>query len=457
MNPRRKIIRPTRLGAAAAILFALLVPPHIACAAANASPRLLVLHSYHPGLPWSQGLMKGVQSALAESGCDVELQVEYLDAFRYKNDALFSATEALLAAKYGDIRPSVVLTTDDVALDFVLARREKLFPGIPLVFCAPNDFNTERIRGHHQITGVSETPDFKGILNLALALHPKARIVALISDREPAALRRLAQVKSIEADFRHRASFRRLTDASMPALEAELQALPRESIVLFLNFLKDRTGKRYRRSIDVLGRLSRKTDLPFYTYKKIDVGHGAVGGRVISETLMARRATAMAIRILKGEPADHIPIVYHTPTVAMFDHRMLGRFGLSARQLPDPHELVNAPRSFYQIHKTRVWSVAAAILVMSLMILVLSVNIWRRRRAEGALREAQRLLEDRVAQRTTELVRGQRRSETGNRRTRGFGKKTGTIGGAPAPCPENGGPWAPWPAASPTISTTFSW
>ena len=204
--------------------------------------------------------------------------MEYLDAFRYQNDALFTATEALLSAKYSRTRPSVVLTTDDVALDFVLARRDRLFPGIPLVFCAPNDFRAGRIRGHTDITGVTETPDFKGTLNLALDLHPKARIVALVSDREPAALRRLEQVKSVEADFRDRVAFRLLTDASLPELKAELQVLPRESIVLFLNFLKDRTGKRYRRSIDVLRRLSRDIPLPFYTYKKMDVGEGAVGG-----------------------------------------------------------------------------------------------------------------------------------------------------------------------------------
>ena len=55
-----------------------------------------------------------------------------------------------------------IVSSDDHALDFLLKYRDELFPGVPVFFCAINDFQPERIVGHNLFTGVYETYDVPG-------------------------------------------------------------------------------------------------------------------------------------------------------------------------------------------------------------------------------------------------------------------------------------------------------
>ena len=103
-----------------------------------------------------------------------------------------------------------------------------------------------------------------------------------------------------------------LTDAGMPELKEELRELSKDTVVLYLLFLRDAAGKRYHSGVEVLEELTSSCDLPFYTYKEMDMGHGALGGVVISPSLMARKAAQMAAEIIRGKSADDIPIVFKT-------------------------------------------------------------------------------------------------------------------------------------------------
>ncbi len=342
---------------------------------------LLVLNSYHAELPWSEGLMRGMRSVFRDSGLPLEMHVEYLDMIRHTQEALFPGLKTWLQEKYQHIPLQVIMTTDDPALNFLFRYRETLFPEIPVVFCSPNDFYPQDLEGHRRITGIAQNPNMSGTIALILTLHSQTRQIAVVADRNPASLQVIKSLQALERELNRPGMFQVLTDASLEDLMGELQALPRETPVVFHAFLRDAAGRTYPSNLQNLALLTAQTHLPFYTFKKIDVGHGAVGGSVISEELMAEAAAGMAVEILRGVPVQEIPVIYDTPQLNLFDYTQLKRFGIAVENLPPDSVIINRPLSLYHSHKS-LFHVAGAALALLLSILAfLAVKGRHERRA----------------------------------------------------------------------------
>lgn len=354
---------------------------------------VLVLHSYHGELPWSRGLMQGLERGFQDSGLPLVMHVEYMDGIRHRQEENFPVMKDYLSQKYARVPLQGVLATDDVALDFLLLYRDEIFPGLPLVFCGPNDFTPERLEFQERITGIAENPDMRGTIGLIRRLHPKASSIAVVSDRNPASLRVIEGLKKIAGELGQPGLFSLLTDASLEALLAELQALPRGTPVVFHAFLRDASGKTYASNLKNLRLLASRSGLPFYTFKKIDIGEGAVGGAVISEERMAEIAAGMVLQILKGLPPQGIPVIYHTPQVYLFDYPKLRDFKIPPEILPAGSILINRPFPLYHEHRTAFYIAGAALLLLLCLLIVLTLKNRRERRhrrnAEQHLRESQ--------------------------------------------------------------------
>jgi PAS domain S-box-containing protein len=113
------------------------------------------------------------------------------------------------------------------------------------------------------------------------------------------------------------------------------------------------------------------------------MGHGPVAGVVVAAMHQGETAGAMAIRILKGERAESIPVVRQENNVTMADHDSMTRFGMSESLLPESAVVLNNPASFYTVNKGMVWAAGAASLCLLLLSLLLALNVSRRKKAEA--------------------------------------------------------------------------
>lgn len=369
---------------------------------AEGKKHVLVLHSYHENLPWSKRLMKGLESVLDEQELHVELHVEYMDHIRH-GEKIFPVLEDLYRKKYHNISLNLIITTDDIALDFLVERRQRLFPDIPIVFIGPNNFNANRIKGQSNITGIIESPCFDETIELILRLHPHTKRIAVISDRYPSSLKRLEELDSIRPRYKDRVYIHVLTDSCMDDIIKEIQGLPRNTVLYYFLFMVDAKGNKYAAGIEVLERISRATLMPIYTYKRVDVGHGAIGGIVVSGELMAEKGAKIALAILNGKPADDIPIVNQTPTIPVFDYRKLAEFDIPEMLLPENSTILYRPFSFYDAYKQHVWIIISVIAVLLLLIVMLSFAIMQRVQGEKIIKKAYDSMESIVEERTKEL------------------------------------------------------
>ena len=363
-------------------------------AAPHAGRHVLVIHSYHAGLSWTDAVTDGIRDAFARNGDQTEISVEYLDARRYPDPEMAERIRALIVAKLEEVTPDLVLVSDNAALDFVLAQRERLFPEVPIVFCGVNSFTPAMIANHRQITGVAEDVSVVETVALALRLHPTTREIIVLGRT------------SVAADKANRDSFvaalPRLPaqlgvsfwdDLPLAALQARLERLGQGSVIVLNGLITDETGHQLMYA-ETTKWVSSHTGVPVYSLWDVYLGHGIVGGKLVSAYRQGQLAGDFARRILNGESADRLPMVNALDANRpMFDYRQLERFAVPLATLPADALVINRPDSFYERHRTIVWTTAAIVLGLSSLVLLLGINVVRRRRAEEALRQANLVVE----------------------------------------------------------------
>ena len=151
-------------GALLAVLFLLPIQ-------AQASSRLLVLHSGYPGDPETTAIERGIEAVLATREIPPQYWVEHLDGLRFGGLRHEQLLVDLISRKYEGWRFDAIVTSGNYALEFVLAHRADLFGDTPVVFSAINGFEPSMLDKHTGVTGVSQANDFRTTLDLAFTLQ----------------------------------------------------------------------------------------------------------------------------------------------------------------------------------------------------------------------------------------------------------------------------------------------
>ena len=89
-----------------------------------APPNVLVLHSYHPGLSWTDTLNDGIIRTFQDEMPEALLWVEYLDTRRNTDATYLPLQAALLRHKLSGNAFNLIIATDNDALDFILRYRD---------------------------------------------------------------------------------------------------------------------------------------------------------------------------------------------------------------------------------------------------------------------------------------------------------------------------------------------
>lgn len=346
-------------------------------------PQVLVLHSSYRGFVWTDTEEQGISAVLAHSGLNPQVYIEFLDLYRNPGAGYAHDIRQLIAGKYAHRHFDVIICTDDPALDFVLDNRASLYPGIPTTFCGINDFQDSKLRGLTGFTGVSETIDVKGTLEVMLALHPHLRHVTVIGDNRPYYYANRAQLYRVMPAYRGRVDFQFIEGVPLEQLGARFAQLPSDSVVLLLSQLWNARGEQLFPG-PATQQLTAECPFPIYTCWDFFLDHGVVGGKVISGYSQGATAAEMAVRILRGTPVAAIPIVRTSPTQYVFDYQALQRFGLSRKLLPPGSIYLNRPAAWYKVAKPLLWGGLAllGVLVCSVLELLRVMRVRKRTAAQ---------------------------------------------------------------------------
>ena len=364
--------------------------------AESGEPRVLILNSYHPGYGWSDGELRGVLNTLRVKYPRLLPSIEYMDWRRFpspEREALFFKS---LDLKFHGQPFDLIIALDDPALLFAYKFRRQMGVTTPIVFGGINHYTPETIRGQEQVTGVAESTDVAGTLDLALRLQPDTREVVVIHDQNESALESRGTVEAVMPQFASRLRFRFLSNWSEDELFEAVGKLKPGTIAVLLSATLDTKGKLIADDTGFVLALKQRCAVPLYMitqpHRRLfgdsdwnkDTWIG-IGGSMLSSDLHGEAMGAIALRVLAGEPAGRIPVLTKSPTRLAVDWLQMKRFNLSLDSLPSGTEVFHQPVSFYRLYRAQILVVVAVIGLLSATVLVLAGNIMRRRSAEMAL------------------------------------------------------------------------
>ncbi len=359
--------------------------------AIGSDKHVLVLHSYHKGLSWTEKIISGIESEFAKIKADsmkVTIDYEYMDTKRFIDEAYMNLLYGLYKRKSKKLKYDVIISVDDPALVFLKKHRNDIFGEVPVVFCGVNFFDENTIKGYRLYTGVVEAFDVKATLNLALSLHPETREFVVVGDNTITSEKNVQAVRAFESFYREKnIQFRFFNSGDLVQYARDLGNLSKGSVVIAMLFNLDKDGVFYNYE-DSYKIYTKYTNVPVYTLWDFYLGYGAVGGMIISGVSQGEEAAKKAIKILEGQPVKNIPILKESPNRYMFDYNVLQHFNIRESKLPAESVIINKPHELadtFQRHKYLVLGIFAFILFLTGVIIVLSINILKRKRVENQL------------------------------------------------------------------------
>lgn len=351
--------------------------------------RVLLITSYHQGDAWNDGIVRGIQDILEPPG-SVELAVEYLDVRRRSMEPEYrAAVVGFLRVKYRVKAPDLIIVADDAALDFLIAVRAEMFPDIPVVFCGINNFTPQRIQDQTNITGVNEVVSIRSTMELALRLFPNTeRILTILDEHSAVSRANLDHFRAVTAAFPPGVEIQELLNLTVLDAPRRLPTIPQNSILLRLATLLIPEGGYM--SLDQSMRLiAEASPVPVFTFWDFDMGHGALGGNVVSSLEQGHMAGKLARDILAHPDAALPPVVMESPNVTMFDHQQMLRFGLPENKLPADAQILGKSPSLYAEFMVWFWIGFLVIALLVALVLVLLAWIAYRRRVTARLKESE--------------------------------------------------------------------
>lgn len=117
------------------LFLGLIVIPAVAAAQISPPPTVLILHSYHFGYDWTEGVAAGIRSAFQENTVVADFHVEFMDARRLGSPADLERLHDYYKQKFQNLNFDVIISSDNAALEFLLQNHHTLFPQTPVVFC----------------------------------------------------------------------------------------------------------------------------------------------------------------------------------------------------------------------------------------------------------------------------------------------------------------------------------
>jgi PAS domain S-box-containing protein len=388
--PRRK---RGGLGAICGVIVALLFPIVAEPAAAqNAPQRIFLLEGLTATQPAGLRTLEAFQNQLKEKGGrNIEVFIDFLELGRFPGEAHRKRTAQYLSEKYSDRRPDLLVPISRGALDFVMENRDVLAPGVPVVYCCTAASAATAMNLPHDVIGVVNEYNWSKTLDLAERLQPDARNLAVISGASDYDREWLADLRREIEPRAQRYATRYLSALPYEELLAEVAKLPRDTIVLQTPVFTDGSGQA-RVPPAVASDVAKASTAPVYAPIDVFFGTGIVGGFMDSYEAHGIAAADLALQILQGRPPNTLPAQTKPQHTYRVDARQLERWELSASALPLDADVRFKSPTLWEQHRNAVLGTVAAFGLQTAGVILLLVQMSRRKQAELSLIESEERL-----------------------------------------------------------------
>jgi PAS domain S-box-containing protein len=346
--------------------------------------KILVVHSYSPGLVWTRNINEGMKEIISSHLENYAMVEEYLDSKRLFDEQYEKILFELFQHKYRKTDFDVVLVSDDDALRFMRKFGEELFPTVPVVFCGINVYDPEEFRNYPHFTGVLEQVEMQATLDLALQLFPETQNVYLFGDNSTSAGDLAHFFKELIIPNYPNLNFDIYQDSNIERLLPQIEAIPTDSSVVILLPMVSLEGRKVMEFEASSQYISRNTEAPVFGLWSFTLGQGVIGGKMVSGRQQGRKAAEIALEILSGRDARNIDIIDRTFNQYYFDYNLLKTYHIDHSELPDNSIILFQPVSFVEKYNDLLQSI---LITMGVLLGIFLIYLLYNRKVKKVIQE----------------------------------------------------------------------
>lgn len=356
----------------------------------NDTQNIVVFHSYHDGLGWTDELHSGIVDGIDVG--NVEVFVEYMDSYRTSGEEHRQLLLQYYSEKYATMEIAVVVVADNYAFDFMSEYYEEIFDGIPMVFGGVNDFHGEDLFYEHS-TGLAQTASQRETIELIKMLHPETKQIVFIGGNNLTALSEANAVMETASKMEIDVDFDSLISDNLNEQIEALIDYDNDTVLIAAGTIRNASGEFFDHA-QYCDAIMDSTGLPVYAMASVYLGdEGAIGGYVVDAYNHGSVMGDYVTRLLTGESISALPIIEKPESVYRFDYYRLREFGISKDALPEGSVIMNAPIDSFEINRIYVILYIGIAVFLLLVIIIMTINIRRRINAEVELSKQNDILQ----------------------------------------------------------------
>jgi signal transduction histidine kinase len=283
-----------------------------------------------------------------------------------------------LSALFAEHRLDLAVTIGAPAATFLQRYRQQLFPSTPMLLTGLEQRRVAPAAANDAV--VATSVDFAGVVENILRVLPLTTNIAVVIGNSPTEKYWLGQIRDALQPLTTRVTFTYFNDSSFDEMLKRAASLPPRSAIFFALLSVDAAGVPHEQET-ALTSLRAVANAPMFSYLDAYLGHGIVGGPLISVREVSEQAAGVAVRILRGEAPGEIK----TPPIGFgssaFDWRELRRWNISEPGLPLGSEILfREPTTWERFH----WQIMLTAAVLAIQMALIIGLIYERRGRRGA-------------------------------------------------------------------------
>lgn len=359
---------------------------------------ILLIYPFDRSLTFSAKLLSGLTSALEPHDLNTfEIFQESLDLDRIESSEYLDSLAAFYGTKYASKKFDAIVTAGDLALDFLLRQCDSLWLGTPVIAVGASKEKYPLGSSSRKIIPIQGDSDLRPNIGLILHLQPMVKKIYLISGAHPYERGTWSHLRQVISQYKDGPEFVFMADSGYEELLDTAKGLNANDAILFLSFMRDKTGRSYR-SQSVVSNISKVAGCPVYALADMFMECGIVGGAMFPVYGQGFAAGRALLSLFGMENVATGPGEMRVPRVMQVDERQMARWGLLERNLPEGYEVVNRSPSLLRDYKIHVVVALLFFAAQSALIIRLLVLGRIRRAAEQELRGAYEVLENNQAE-----------------------------------------------------------
>ncbi len=317
---RKSLIASLGLGFALTLLCA----PFLSAASEKTSKAIGISQVVeHPAL---DAVRMGLLTSLKEQGFEVgkNLTVDYENA----QGNLVTATQ--IASKLLSAPLDTIVAISTPSAQTVLYAATRSNKKVPIVFAAVSDpvsAKLEPAESHYPITGVTDSPDLKALLEVMQHLLPNLKSVGLMFN--PSESNSVSTITQFKALLKARGIIvREVTVTSTANVAQAMQSLIGKVDVLY--FPQDNTVvSAINTVVSIATPSAAHPGIPLFCNDPLLVKQGVLAAVGYDYTEVGKEAGRVVAKLLKGETIKDIPIHNPPHTTTVINKPLAEKFGLS--------------------------------------------------------------------------------------------------------------------------------